>query len=202
MDEKRVDNLKQFGPKGNPFEKSRWIEERYARQLRDVARQIQRIVSSHDPATLSGLEAMQQALAQYAGILKPWAAKTAADVAKQLDAQDLAMWRRQSVKIGKKLREIVEQDPAGQAMREFVERQVHYITSLPTEEGLRVQKLAQEARLGGKRPAEIAAQIEATGHVSASRATLIARTEIARAGAVLTETRAQAIGATHYIWRT
>lgn len=198
----RKDSLKAFGPKGNPFEKSRWIEEKYARQLRDVARQIGRIVGSHDPMTISGLSALQTALEQYAGILRPWAVRTAAQLAEKLDAQDRSMWSRQSVKIGQRLREIVENDPAGQQMREFQERQVHYITSLPIEEGQRVQRLAVEARMGGRRPDELAQEIARSGEVAASRATLIARTEIARAGAVLTETRALAIGATHYVWRT
>lgn len=196
------DNLKRFGQKGNPFEKSRWIEEKYARQLRDVARQIGRIVESHNPMTISGLSALQIALEQYAGILRPWAVRTASQLAENLDAQDRSMWMRQSVKIGTRLREIIETDQAGAQMREFVERQVHYITSLPIEEGRRVQKLATEARIVGRRPDEIAQELSSSGEVAASRATLIARTEIARAGAVLTETRALAIGATHYVWRT
>lgn len=198
----RKDNLRQFGPKGNPFEKSRWIEEKYARQLRDVARQIGRIVESHDPMTISGLSALQTALEQYAGILRPWAVRTAAQLAEQLDRQDRSMWTRQSVKIGARLREIVESDPAGAQMREFVERQAHYITSLPIEEGKRVQGLAIEARMAGRRADEIAQELARSGQVAESRATLIARTEVARAGSVLTETRALAIGATHYIWRT
>ncbi len=196
------DNLHRFGPKGNPFTKSRWIEENYARQLREVARQIGRIVESHDPMTISGLAAMQTALEQYGGILRPWAARAAQQIAEKLDAQDRTMWMRQSVKIGQRLREVLESDGAGAQMRDFIERQVHYITSLPIEEGRRVQKLATEARMGGRRPDEIAAELARSGQVSESRATLIARTEVARAGSVLTETRALAIGATHYIWRT
>jgi SPP1 gp7 family putative phage head morphogenesis protein len=196
------DNLRRFGPKGNPFEKSRWIEEKYARELRDVARQIGRIIGSHDPMSMSGLETMQRALEQYANILRPWALRTAAQTAQKLDGQDRAMWMRQSVKIGVRMREIVENDPAGAALRDFIERQVHYISSLPIEEGRRVQKLAIEAKLGGKRPDEIAEELANSGQVTQSRATLIARTEIARAGSVLTETRATALGATHYVWRT
>ncbi len=145
---------------------------------------------------------MQQALEHYAGILRPWAVRVATQTAEKLDAQDKAMWDKQSVRIGRRLREIVENDTVGAQMREFVERQVHYITSLPIEEGKRVQKLAIESRLGSRRPSELIDEIMRSGEVTKNRATLIARTEVARAGAVLTETRAQAIGATHYIWRT
>jgi SPP1 gp7 family putative phage head morphogenesis protein len=186
----------------NPFAKSEWIAEKYARQLRELAREIQRIVGSHDPMTLSGLESMQTALAHYAGILTPWAAKTAEGVAQKIDAQDYAMWNRQSVDIGRGLKNVIESTAAGEQMRDFIDRQVHYITSLPTDAGIRAQALAIQARTGGRRPEEIAQELYRTGEATRSRATLIARTEVARAGSVLTQTRAQAIGATHYIWRT
>jgi phage putative head morphogenesis protein, SPP1 gp7 family len=55
---------------------------------------------------------------------------------------------------------------------------------------------------GGRRPDEIAAEIMRSGEVTASRATLIARTECARVSSLLTQTRAEGIGATNYIWRT
>ena len=38
--------------------------------------------------------------------------------------------------------------------------------------------------------------------VEAARAMLIARTEIAKANATLTRARAEAVGVTHYVWRT
>lgn len=56
--------------------------------------------------------------------------------------------------------------------------------------------------MGGKRASEVAAELARTEEVTASRATLIARTEIAKANATLTTARAQFVGATHYIWRT
>lgn len=186
----------------NPFEKSDWIAEKYARQLRELSREIQRIVKSHDPLTIGGLADMQTALENYAGILKPWALRVATQTAEKIDAQDYAMWNRRSVDIGAGLKRVIEDTPAGQQMRDFLERQVHYITSLPRDAGTRAQALAIEARTGGKRPDEVMKEIYRTGEVTRSRATLIARTEVARAGSVLTQTRAQAIGATHAIWRT
>ncbi|MBC7074672.1 MAG: minor capsid protein [Syntrophomonadaceae bacterium] len=186
----------------NPFDKSDWIAEKYARQLRQLGTEIQRIVKSHDPLTISGLEAMQRALDSYTDILKPWAIRTAKNVAEKIDIQDYATWNKRSVDIGRNLKDVIKATPAGEQMRDFVERQVHYITSLPRDAGIRAQALAIEARTGGKRPDEVMKEIYRTGEVTRSRATLIARTEVARAGSVLTQTRAQAIGATHYIWRT
>jgi SPP1 gp7 family putative phage head morphogenesis protein len=46
------------------------------------------------------------------------------------------------------------------------------------------------------------AAIRASGHVSASRARLIARTEIARATTEMTRQRAEAIGSEGYIWHS
>ncbi len=184
------------------FFKSRWVEEKYARQLRDVAREVGRIIEGHDPLTITGVQEMQSALHRYAGILMPWAVKAAQKVAEQLDRQDLAMWGRHSQKIGSGLRDLVRAQPAGEVLQDFLARQVHYITSLPVEEGQRVQRLSIEAMTGGKRPDDIAQDLFDSGQVAKSRATLIARTECARTASLLTQSRGLGIGATHYIWRT
>ena len=184
------------------FTKSIWIEKKYSRQLRGVAREIGRIIGGHNSTTLSGLQVMQRALEQYAGILRPWAVKTAQQTAEQLDRQDRAMWIKQSREIGAGLRDLIDNQPAGGTLQDFLDRQVHYITSLPIEAGQRVQDLAREAMAGGRRPDEIANEIARSGEVTESRATLIARTECARTASLLTQVRAEGIGATHYIWRT
>ncbi|MEC4682369.1 MAG: phage minor head protein [Nitrospirota bacterium] len=184
------------------FFKSGWIGEKYARQLRDVAREVARIIEGHDPLSITGVQEMQYALHRYAGILMPWAVKTAGKVGEQLDRQDFSMWNRHSQKIGSGLRELVRRQPAGEVIQDFLARQVHYITSLPIEEGQRVHRLSMEAMTGGKRPKDIAEELLDSGQVSKSRATLIARTECARTASALTMTRGKGVGATHAIWRT
>ena len=184
------------------FFKSVWIEKKYSRQLRGVAREIGRIIGGHNPMTISGLQVMQRALEQYAGILRPWAVKTAQQTAEQLNRQDKAMWIKQSRDIGAGLRDLIENQPAGATLQDFLDRQVHYITSLPIEAGQRVHDLAREAMAGGRRPDEIAEEIARSGEVTESRATLIARTECARMASLLTQVRAEGVGATHAIWRT
>ncbi|MCY1351943.1 phage head morphogenesis protein, SPP1 gp7 family [compost metagenome] len=49
---------------------------------------------------------------------------------------------------------------------------------------------------------EIAKEIQRSGEVATSRAQLIARTEVSRTAATLTEARAKATGSEGYIWRT
>jgi SPP1 gp7 family putative phage head morphogenesis protein len=44
--------------------------------------------------------------------------------------------------------------------------------------------------------------VQASGDVSKSRATLIARTEVARCGSILTQARCAHVGCEAYIWRT
>jgi SPP1 gp7 family putative phage head morphogenesis protein len=56
--------------------------------------------------------------------------------------------------------------------------------------------------MGGKRADEVAAELARSGEVTEGRATLIARTEIAKANSALTQARAEYVGASHYIWRT
>jgi SPP1 gp7 family putative phage head morphogenesis protein len=96
----------------------------------------------------------------------------------------------------------MEETAVGDVMKLIQRRQVELIKSLPIEAGLRAQKLSQEAVMGGKRADEVAAELMKSGEVTESRATLIARTEIAKANAALTQARAGYVGATHYIWRT
>jgi SPP1 gp7 family putative phage head morphogenesis protein len=186
----------------DPFKKSRWLAEHYARQLKQVAREVGRIVNTFDPLNTNGLAATKTALEAYAKTLGPWSFKVAVDLSEKLDAQDKAMWRKNGMKISNGLRNVVLNTPVGAATREFQARQVDMITSLPREAATRVHELAMEARISGNRSTTIIEEIMASGPVTESRAKLIARTEVARAGSILTQERAKSIGATQYIWRT
>jgi SPP1 gp7 family putative phage head morphogenesis protein len=52
------------------------------------------------------------------------------------------------------------------------------------------------------RASEISAEIMRSGHVAKSRADLIARTEVGRAAATITQARAEHVESEGYIWRT
>lgn len=116
----------------------------------------------------------------------------------RVDQSNARAWKAQSKEIGRALKEAPEL-PVVKALQA---EQVALITSLPIEAGTRAQKLALEAAMGGKRADVVAAEIARSGEVTESRAMLIARTEVARANAALTEARATSVGSTHYIWRT
>lgn len=177
-------------------------EKEYARALRKIAKQAAIIVDAYaDGHVIANPAAMMEALQRYAEAIKPFGAKAAAKMIEATTRSVEREMRAQSKKIAAGLRAYMASE-SGIKARELMTLQVELIKSLPLDAGLRAQSLAMDAVTGGKRPAEVAAMIGETEQVTASRAMLIARTESARAAAVITEERAKAVGATHYIWRT
>jgi SPP1 gp7 family putative phage head morphogenesis protein len=112
-----------------------------------------------------------------------------------------------SLALGKEIREA----DTGATMRALLDEQVPLITSLPLEAAQRVhEKTLEGMELGARYPertAEIEEALSATNPAATetwvrTRARLIARTETARTASVLTEARAEAIGAEQYVWKT
>lgn len=185
-----------------PWQKSARIESLYQRQVKAIGREVGRIISGYDTTTEAGRTAMTEALSSYKSMLEPWAKVTAEKYFSQLNNQDIMLWHRNSIKIGRGIIKVIDDTPVGDLLKEFINRQVDLITSLPTDAGLRVHTLAREAWMGGRRPESITQEIMNSGTVTANRAKLIARTEMSRMSSVLTQTRAINIGATHYTWQT
>jgi SPP1 gp7 family putative phage head morphogenesis protein len=142
------------------------------------------------------------ALAAYSEALGPWGEAVVEKIMGSVSANNKRAWEQASRTIGKELRSTMAESAVGAVARQLQKQQVELIKSLPLEAGLRAQKLSQEAMMGSRRADEVAEELARTEEVTASRATLIARTEIAKANASLTQARAEYVGATHYIWRT
>lgn len=145
---------------------------------------------------------MQRLLDRYAEALTPWAERTAQKMLLEVDARDREAWRDLGDAISEALAELIHRTPVGAAMKDLLDEQVVLIKSIPLQAGKRVHELTLKALEDSTRAREIAREIERTNEVTESRATLIARTEVARTASVLVETRSQAAGLTHYIWRT
>lgn len=174
-----------------------------ATQLRRVARAIGLIVESYqDGATIRDQGAMNKALEEYSKALGPWAETVTGRILESVSKNNERAWVQATKAMGKELRRFLTQTPVGAVARQLQAEQVELIKSLPIEAGLRAQNIAQEAAIGSKRADVAAQEIARTGKVTESRATLIARTEIAKANASMTQARAQSAGITHYIWRT
>ncbi|UBN55300.1 phage minor head protein [Pantoea agglomerans] len=158
----------------------------------------------YDGSNDSVLEIMD-ALERYSDIIDGWAHRVATDFALEVARQNDKEWRQHSQYISAELRHIVMNTPVGQVMQSIVAEQVKYIKSLPLEAADRIydiQNKAIEAVVAGGRAEPFAKEIAASGDVAASRARLIARTEIGRASTALTQARSLALGSTGYIWRT
>lgn len=185
------------------FEASRAVERRYGLILRQVARVVGAMVNAHvDGPTIRNQAKLQQQLQLYSESLGPWAEKVAADFIQAVNRNNKKAWASQSKKLAAQLKNEVANSSVGLMAKQLQAQQVALIKSLPLEAGSRAQKLALEAATGGKRADEVAAELADTEGVTASRATLIARTEISKANAAITQARSEYVGATHYIWRT
>ena len=185
------------------FQRSRRSELEYAKRLRAVAKQVGHIIKGFAPqGKVLDMAALQKALDDYSKLIGPWAKAVANTMLQDLKRRDLSMWHDLGKDIGKQLSKELKDEPTGYLIRQALEAQVELITSLPREAGQRVHKLTVEGLADSTRAAEIAKEILRSGEVTESRATLIARTEVARTASELTKTRANRIGCTHYIWRT
>lgn len=186
-------------PRTTPVE--RW----YAVQLRKVARQIDELVNGQvqpEATPSSYVPGILQALQAYAPALTGWATSVADRMIRDVDRVDRREWYGRSQEISKLLEAEIQGAPTGATYRKLQAEQVSLITSLPTKAAERVNKLAIEGVIKGQRADQIAAAIMETGEVTKSRANLIARTEVARAQANLTEARARYVGSPGYTWQT
>jgi SPP1 gp7 family putative phage head morphogenesis protein len=194
-------------PRGNArreetFRRAQAAETTYARQLRKIARHVGEIIRAVTDFSPSSLEQLDRALKQYAQAITPWARATANLMLAEVARRDAAAWRRYTEEMSVELRREIMNAPTGEITRALLAEQTALITSLPIEAAQRVQGLAMEAMIGGKRSSVVAEQIFTSTGVTISRANTIARTEVSKAKSALTEARATHIGSEGYIWRT
>ncbi len=120
----------------------------------------------------------------------------------EVNARDLDAWQRLGRAISSQLSHDIRRTPVGEYMRERLTDQVTLIQSLPIQAARRVHRLTMRGLEDSRRSKDIAQDILRSGDVAETRATLIARTEVARTASVLMQARCYHNGITHYIWRT
>lgn len=188
------------------FSAARRAEIEYARKLRAVARNVGQYIRALFPggasANPAALQQLHQAMRGYAEVLRPWATATATRMITDVSRRDLRAWRQHGERISRAVHREVAETPIGNVVRARLAEQIKLITSLPIDAANRVHDLTIEQLTTGKRSGEIAKEIMRSGHVTESRATLIARTETGRTVTELTRARALSIGSTGYIWRS
>ena len=183
------------------FAKVRLAERAYSTQLRQVAKHVADLIAAFNPLNAAQMAQLKQLLERYSDVLRPWARASGARMLAEVGRRDEQAWKRYASLMGLEMQREIEQAPVGHVMHELLDQQVQLITSLPIEAGRRVQRLATKSRYTGARSSEIVSDLMRTGDVTRVRATLIARTETARAATALTQARSEGIGVTHYVWR-
>lgn len=122
----------------------------------------------------------------------------------QVEREEWNQWKSVSQQISEGLRDVVGNTPIGQVTQDIVYRQIQLMKSLPLEASDRVREIQQraiQATINGERPDALYEMIMQSGDVAASRAKMIARTEIGRATGALTQARALSVGSEGYWWR-
>lgn len=184
------------------FQKARSTENTYVTALRSVAREVGKIIDSFGTLDPTKLPALTDTLRKYSDVLTPWAKAKASTMIEQSNRQDLRAWKSATKELSLGIRREILSTPVGQTFSALMKEQVGLIKSLPTKAAERVHKLVIENFENQGRASEIAKEIKRSGKVTAARATLIARTEVARTSSSLTEARAKHVGSEGYIWRT
>ena len=178
-------------------------ERAYATQVRAVARNVGTMIAPYtEPVDINQLPQLVQMLNDYAWLLDPWARATAARMIEEVTRRDAGAWFKVSREIGTNLREMIEHAPIGGVIRQLLEDQVHLIQDIPREAGQRIQAHTRDFVMEGKRYDELVDDIQGIIPATVTRATLIARTETAKAQSAIVEARAKHVGAHQYIWRT
>jgi SPP1 gp7 family putative phage head morphogenesis protein len=184
------------------FKPSISAETQFARALRWVAKVSGHIVEAHtDGVKIRQPEEMKRALHAYSQLIDPWARRQANKMLVAVAKSNSRAYRRRSKEIGKLLKANVAEREVGETAAKLMTEQVELIKSIPLKAGQRAQELSMRAVYEGKRADQVAEELAASGKVSESDAMLIARTEVARANASITQARAEAAGSLQYRWR-
>lgn len=184
------------------FDKVRRAEIQYGVQLRKIARTVADFIVQYPIGDRAAVQELTSLLSRYADILRPWARATGQRMIAEVAQRDAQAWFKASKAVGRELRRELQETPLGIQVRQLLEDQVNLITSIPLDAGRRVQELTQEYLSGGKRYKELVPMIQQSGQITINRATLISRTETAKAQSALTQARARYVGAESYAWRT
>lgn len=190
------------------FKPSTAAEREFYKALKKVAHASGSIVDAHVVGgKIPDPKAMQRALDDYSKLITPWAARQSEKLLTKVLSSNKRAYTNKSKAMGVALNLGVAEQAVGATARKLLNEQVALIKSIPTESGLRAQKIAYEAFLAGGRAqvnsdsvAELERELKVTTEVATSRAMLIARTETARANAAFNQARAVSVGSGQYRW--
>ena len=193
------------------FQPSTTAERRFMASLKKIAKVAGHIIETHvDGTIIINSHGMIDALERYAKLIEPWARRQSSKMLETVQNSNTRAYNNKAKAIGSELKkQFSDKELHGAMVRALQEEHVKLITSIPLEAGQRAQKLALEAALAGRRDVpdqtmidQIQKELGVSTDVAVNRAKLIARTEVAKANAMINQVRAEAIGSTHYDWTT
>ncbi len=198
-----IDKRRETKREREKFKASIKLEKEFGRHLRKIAAKIGHLVEQFDPEVPEEMTELEHMLREYSNLIKPWARAVSRRMLTDVSRKDEREWVKVSATMSSSIKEELHRTSAtGKLLRALMGEQVELITSLPLDAAKRVHDLTLKNLEAGGRSKDIAKEIMRTGEVTKSRATLIARTEVARTSSLLTQSRAQQIGSEGYIWRT
>jgi SPP1 gp7 family putative phage head morphogenesis protein len=195
------DKDRPFRYRGHEWANARLAANAFGVALRKIARHVGDLVRAFDPVDDPAQEPqVRHALERYADLITPWARAQAEAMLHDVSRRNEKAWWELARAMSSALRKEIREAPTGQVMRQLMDEQVTLIRSIPLKAARRVHELTLKGIEDSTRASEIAREIQRSGEVAASRATLIARTEVGRTAAALTQARAEYVGSEGYIW--
>ena len=190
------------------FKPSPSAERQFLRAVKKVAKVSGHLVESHvDGVKIKYPEKMLKALKEYSELIGPWAQRQSLKLLQQVQKSNKRAYTNKSKAIGVALEHQVAEEDVGAVAYALMNEQVALIKSIPIEAGERAQEIAFNAVLEGRRATpdqsvidQLEKELGMSTDVATNRATLIARTETARATASINQARAMKIGSGQYRW--
>lgn len=186
--------------------KTKALDSWYRKRLKAVAAMVASIALAYDD-TLSPFDNAQnitRSLFSYTEQLDQWAKEVANTMIERAARADYDVWLKVLGKdMTQGVKDVFKSVDKGPSYIQLMTEEVQLIKSIPMDAAQKVHEWTTHALETGERPETIAKRIrEELPDVTENKATLIARTETARARSVYTQVRAEAIGSEEYIWHT
>lgn len=188
------------------WEQKRSIERKYRNAFHKLADWLGAMIPDDEPSEAETLDILQEASQSPA--LASWADAVADTMVTQTLEENARTWR-QAAAISSRGREMYEalqdemQGPVGDRVRELIQRNAQYITSLPLDVAQEITKTVASEAYADNRSAYTGQTFkQMVGNMTEAHAKLISHTETAKAHAALTQARAEYLGRDWYVWRT
>ena len=184
------------------FSTSKNTEAQFAARLKKIASVIDETIKGMYDGSVGSVYAIDALLQQYAITIGPWAEAVVKRMHIEVCARNNKAWEAASATMGVELKRQLDGAPVGVELRKLLNDQVTLIKSIPLDAAKRVHDLTLKNITIGGRPESLVSEILGLGSVTEGRARLIARTETARTGSLLTQARATSINSPGYFWET